>query len=1060
MNQLLTDYLENIIEQMQAEPLHSFIISNTAPMPNTYLSILNDENDYNDSDENEDEAYDELDYPDTFNNLVEDKNKETVQTQKKATEVIDKERQLIILGNPGSGKTTLAKYLLYTLAQQRLQQNSGDIPIYIPLKELTTTETLENLINKYEHSIEFYEQIKTGKVVWLLDGLNEIPPMLYKQTLSTITYLVNTYPQTGIIVTSRLYGYNGQLSLPAYQLNEFTDEDIRSYILQQTGDETLYRQLTANPTIHSLTTNPLLLTMIVQTSHKTGTLPTLRCQLYEKFIQFQLNKSGIIKDKERQTVLKTLSFLAFSMRKYGFLSDSYSGLEAIISEWIAPDQTSHITRQLMRSGLLSFTCKQNNFWSISFIHETFQEYFTAQYIFKQFLDYQELCVNLTGPEWRETLSLLCETLSAYNDNYLTNIFLQLIAKQYASNSETPYFNDKLKIFFKQFASILQVNPFIREWLLQYLWQHIQNFLQLPTEQKTPARFNNLLTATFTADVTSLCMVYFQSFRWIEYWLYTPEDSAFNMTKANSKLLKTIAYFLQNISCKSEAYIQLDKIQKDFDCIQAINIRIIRLKHVLFSNMSLQDYQKLYDATGHIDALLMTLDANYIEQELAGKDNLQFDYLELLPKDLNRDLTFSLYGTLFTRMTSQNQETLLATRFLTNHLYNTAGLDEFLLKAPYMASYKIEILKACYMIPADRLSEYYFKQQKRLLNENIKHELENTQQYTVCEHLYKDRKKFNYLLAKHNELQSEDTPSFLMLKKLYPDLHLHTMQLNYFKVLDVIPDESEEKFTWLEPNYKAGEEVFPSWLDNEDEKKHLLLLYAYKTKYTKKNLPHPAILLNGIKYKLEFWKKMSSKLLVTKWTINENKIRIIQSIDQIPNKLLKEKHYLFRPELMTPSQIEYLTQQNPSLQFDTGTFAKCLTQEECNDNCVAVVVNCNPNNILIQYRNSSQTLLLPQRFEELKENDIVYISENNYASRIDDKTLLTTSILSKGTVHIRHGKNKFIRTKQDTNNLDYYFYDKDNEFNVGDNALFFPTISQVTSRHGKAYAVQKQMPNLD
>lgn len=90
MNQLLTDYLENIIEQMQAEPLHSFIISNTALMPNTYLSILNDENDYNDSDENEDEAYDELDYPDTFNNLVEDKNKETVQTQKKRLKSLKK----------------------------------------------------------------------------------------------------------------------------------------------------------------------------------------------------------------------------------------------------------------------------------------------------------------------------------------------------------------------------------------------------------------------------------------------------------------------------------------------------------------------------------------------------------------------------------------------------------------------------------------------------------------------------------------------------------------------------------------------------------------------------------------------------------------------------------------------------------------------------------------------------------------------------------------------------------------------------------------------------------
>lgn len=77
---------------------------------------------------------------------------------------------------------------------------------------------------------------------------------------------------------------------------------------------------------------------------------------------------------DRQIVVDSLSRLAYSMRSYGYLSDSITGLDSIVSDWMDPDRVGEVTRMLMDSGLLSVTSKGIDFWCISFIHETFQEY--------------------------------------------------------------------------------------------------------------------------------------------------------------------------------------------------------------------------------------------------------------------------------------------------------------------------------------------------------------------------------------------------------------------------------------------------------------------------------------------------------------------------------------------------------------------------------------------------------------------------------------------------------------------------------------------------------------
>ncbi|MFY0529560.1 KGGVGR-motif variant AAA ATPase [Archangium gephyra] len=91
-------------------------------------------------------------------------------------------RLWVVLGEPGTGKTSFVRRLAYELATAAERDSETPIPLYIPLRELSGALTLETLLQEHmatavgwrgDPAVLLY-LLSLGRVVLLLDGLDEM----------------------------------------------------------------------------------------------------------------------------------------------------------------------------------------------------------------------------------------------------------------------------------------------------------------------------------------------------------------------------------------------------------------------------------------------------------------------------------------------------------------------------------------------------------------------------------------------------------------------------------------------------------------------------------------------------------------------------------------------------------------------------------------------------------------------------------------------------------------------------------------------------------------------
>jgi HEAT repeat protein len=366
-------------------------------------------------------------------------------------EAKNKHKRIIVLADPGMGKSTLLKRQAGLTAQGEIQKLSEDdqtvddviFPLFLKLSELD--EKAEEIINAIPSLIHrdypntspvinvlLKEKLKTGKCLMLLDALDEVP----KEHQNRLKEKLNRFARNNpcpIICTSRIVGYGGAFVEGAKEVEivpfsqKQTEEYIETWFTNAAGyidDESvsadgLIQELRHKPQIGGLAQNPLLLSLLCSLYQEKGLmLPARRVQLYEKAVDYMLSKWGQNRKPQSEGKIRAkvrlLEELAYHFSCEGkeiFSSDElYDWIEEYLQGEKVPtvfreaDTAELMTELSEEDGIIQKLAREGDRYL--FLHRTFQEYLTACYL-KRARDSIALAKeHFWEYEWHETLSLL------------------------------------------------------------------------------------------------------------------------------------------------------------------------------------------------------------------------------------------------------------------------------------------------------------------------------------------------------------------------------------------------------------------------------------------------------------------------------------------------------------------------------------------------------------------------------------------------------------------------------------------------------------------------------
>ena len=378
-------------------------------------------------------------------------------------------RKVVLLGAPGSGKTTLMSYFAVMLAQQQPEKLGLDgdtdwLPILIRIRDLTRHQEIsildysqqfaEKTLHVKALPVGFFEHwLADGRAVILLDGLDEVAEESKRyDVVQRIENFLGQFNQNRAIITSRPAGYKRDFfrteEFPHYQLQLFDDEKMEEFInrwyyrrFQDPEEaarrkESLHKALDDNDRIKLLARNPLLLTIIALIHRYQALLPKERYKLYDKAVETlltswdankELSSHQVLKYLELDDVRRLMEILAYWVHGQGDTKDKEGG--TLIDKEELHEQLSREIKTLKQVQLYEAKEEATRFISLmrertgllneqgqdcyAFVHKTFQEYLCAQEI-----DYQAdnegnfnfilepIATHLHDSHWREVLLLL------------------------------------------------------------------------------------------------------------------------------------------------------------------------------------------------------------------------------------------------------------------------------------------------------------------------------------------------------------------------------------------------------------------------------------------------------------------------------------------------------------------------------------------------------------------------------------------------------------------------------------------------------------------------------
>jgi len=370
------------------------------------------------------------------------------------------EKRIMVLGDPGMGKSTLLLREAKLLASEQRKKLSNDevSPDNVVLPILMVLSYLEKEGSEIDVSIyefikkqypriyaegedELKDKLEKGKCLLLLDSLDDVS-LDNRKDLSERLDRFSRNNSCRIICTSRKIHYTGPFfadavkvalsplnpkQTRAYMTNWFSisDPDINVNDKQLLVDG-LLMQLGGSK-LKWMYQTPLILSFICKL-HKQGDLftPLMRSQIYKRIVNYLLDEWGSERGQQtegrviaKEMLLEKIAFVFFTKGEFMFLSgELYREInkacqdEDLKQEFIdmSPSELMHELTEI-DGMLLKVKDVQGNVDQYTFFHNTLQEYLTASYLDRSIRDPDKGIdavkkEYLWDHDWHEVLCLL------------------------------------------------------------------------------------------------------------------------------------------------------------------------------------------------------------------------------------------------------------------------------------------------------------------------------------------------------------------------------------------------------------------------------------------------------------------------------------------------------------------------------------------------------------------------------------------------------------------------------------------------------------------------------
>ncbi len=351
------------------------------------------------------------------------------------------ESHMVILGQPGAGKTTSMKYICQSIFfDEKFYPNRFSFPILIKLREFNNKqkdknsagiiiEFLFNLlgleldysdykgnsliteINRAKHNIVL-ELLDKLNILLVLDGFDELIFKSHRHIiLSEIGLIANYFEISKLVVTSRTADYNySNENISVFEicpLNDLQISEFASKWLGETNAKKFVKEVQDSP-YNDTSIRPLTIAHLCAIYERIGKIPDKPKTVYKKIVNLLLEEWD-----EQRGIKRSSKYAMFEVdRKFEFLSSLAFHLtikngRAIFSKrdlslvyqdiYVDFDLERHDSKDVI-NDLESHTglFVQAGYDFYEFAHKSIQEYMAAEYIVKlpKMLDQKRLIERL------------------------------------------------------------------------------------------------------------------------------------------------------------------------------------------------------------------------------------------------------------------------------------------------------------------------------------------------------------------------------------------------------------------------------------------------------------------------------------------------------------------------------------------------------------------------------------------------------------------------------------------------------------------------------------------